>query len=228
MSSNMPQGKNQILRLTFVVAAALTIGGCLSDESPVDDGAGPTTGNASGNSPPSISGTPKTSALVGGVYEFRPNASDSDGDPLTFSIDNKPRWADFDSNSGRLAGELSLGDEGIYEGIRINVSDGESQRSLPAFSVTVSANADGSMTLSWTAPSENTDGSALTDLAGYNIYYGESPGVYPNRIRINSPGITTYVVENLLPTTYYVVATSFNAAGVESSFSNMATKTVTP
>ena len=82
------------------------------------------------------------------------------------------------------------------------------------------------MTLNWTAPTENEDGSPLEDLSGYRIYWGATPGNYPNSVTIDNPGLTTYVVDNLAPGTYEFVATSFNAAGVESGYSNAATKTV--
>ncbi len=94
------------------------------------------------------------------------------------------------------------------------------------FSITVNVVAMGSVTLSWTPPAENTDGSALIDLAGYNIYWGMTPGSYPNSVRIDNGSVSTYVVENLVPGTYEFVATSFNSAGVESSFSNSAIKVV--
>ena len=97
---------------------------------------------------------------------------------------------------------------------------------LSEFSIEVTQAALGSMTLSWTPPTENEDGSALTDLAGYNLYYGEQEGRYTKRVRIDNPGLTRYVVENLLPKTYYVVATAFNTSGVESSNSGVAVKTV--
>ena len=119
-----------------------------------------------------------------------------------------------------------LGDIGTYSDIRISASDGEASTSLTPFSVEVTQTALGAITLSWSPPSENTDGSALTDLAGYHIYYGESSGDYPNRIEIDNPSISTYVVENLSPRTYFVVATAINSAGLESSFSNEAVKTV--
>ena len=44
---------------------------------------------------------------------------------------------------------------------------------------------------------------------------------------IDTPGISSYVIENLLPDTYYIVATAFTTSGVESGFSNEAVKTVT-
>ena len=84
----------------------------------------------------------------------------------------------------------------------------------------------GTVTLSWTPPTQNIDGSYLTDLAGYNIYYGVRQGEYDNRINISNPGIATYVVTNLSPDTYYFVATSFNTSGVESPYSSEVTKVV--
>jgi hypothetical protein len=62
------------------------------------------------------------------------------------------------------------------------------------------------------------------DLAGYRIYWGTTPGVYPNSVTINNPGLTTYVVENLSAGTYEFVATSFNNSGVESDYSAPVTR----
>lgn len=208
------------------VAVSVLLSGCLSQESQDTDGFVETP-TASQNSAPTISGAPANAVKTGENYSFTPSASDADGDALTFSIENKPRWAAFNTNTGRLSGQPLLGDEGVYSNITITASDGKAKTSLRAFSVEVTQVALGSMTLNWAAPTQNADGSTLTDLAGYYIYYGETWGNYPNRIRIDNPGLTTYIVENLLPRTYYVVATSFNSAGVESGYSNVATKLVT-
>ena len=222
----MPSGVFGSRAIWVLLVTPFMTTGCLSGESPNQDSSAATKSNT-GNNPPIISGAPSNGVLVGDVYTFTPTASDPDGDRLTFSVINKPRWASFDSSTGRLSGQAVLGDEGIYSQIRISVSDGTSSATLPDFSVEVTQGALGAMTLSWTAPTENADGSPLTDLAGYVIYYGESPGIYPNRIPIDNPGITSFVVEDLLPRTYYVVATAFNSAGVESGFSNETSKTVT-
>jgi len=90
------------------------------------------------NAAPSISGTPSSTATVGKWYVFRPSASDADGDSLTFSIANKPAWANFSTSTGRLAGTPGSSHIGTYENIIIRVSDGSTRRSLPAFSITVS------------------------------------------------------------------------------------------
>ena len=56
---------------------------------------------------------------------------------------------------------------------------------------------DGTALVSWTPPTENTDGSTLTDLAGYRIRYGTSPGSYSDTITINGSSLTSYLVEDL-------------------------------
>jgi len=117
---------------------------------------------------------------------------------------------------------------GAYNSIGITVTDGQQSASLPPFSIDVAAIALGSVTLSWTPPTVNTDGSALTDLTAYKFYYGLSEGNYPNEIRVDNPGIATYVVEDLAPNTYYFVVTAVNSSGIESVFSNFAVKAVSP
>jgi hypothetical protein len=71
-------------------------------------------------------------------------------------------------------------------------------------------------TLSWTAPTENTNGTALTNLAGYNIYYGNSTAAMTSKIQINTTGIQTYVINNLASGSWYFAITALNNTGVES------------
>lgn len=178
------------------------------------------------NSPPVISGTPTLTVTAGSEYAFVPTASDPEGDSLTFSVTGLPVWAVFSASTGGISGTPGDADVGIYSNITITVSDGSESASLGPFSITVENWSLGSTTLTWTAPTQNEDGTALTDLAGYKIYWGTIPGSYPNSITINNPGITTYVVENLAPGTYEFVSTSFNTSGVESQNSNTASKTI--
>ncbi len=206
----------------LVFAGTVALSGCLSDED-ADGGTPPPPGD---NAAPTIFGNPAGAVKIGDAYSFTPSASDPEGDALTFGVQNMPLWATFDTATGELSGSPSLGDIGTYNGITISVSDGPNSASLAAFSVTVSQVALGSATLSWTAPTQNDDGTPLMDLAGYKIYYGTAQGNYPTSIQIDNPGITTYVVENLTPNTYYFVSTAFNSSSVESVFSNEAVKVI--
>ena len=178
------------------------------------------------NSSPQISGVPSANINVGGQYSFVPTTSDADGDTLSFSVTGLPVWASLDSASGEISGTPEAGHVGIYDNIVLSVSDGQLSASLAPFSITVDAISFGSVILNWTSPTENTDGTALVDLAGYKIYWGQSPGNYPNSIKIDNGSISTYVVDNLAPGNYEFVATSFNSAGVESGYSNSTTKVV--
>jgi hypothetical protein len=178
------------------------------------------------NRAPSISGSPPTSVKVGEPYSFTPSATDPDGDTLSFSITNRPGWASFNSTTGQLSGTPAAGNIGNFANIRISVSDGQASASLPGFSIDVTQVAAQSTTVSWTAPTQNDDGTPLTDLTGYKIYYGTSSRNYSNEIPINNPGITTYVIDNLTPGTYFISATAVNSSDVESDYSGEAVVTL--
>lgn len=213
--------------LFVLLGAIMIIAGCLdSGPDTVAADPAPPVPPVGGNSAPTITGAPGTSVVMGEQYSFTPSATDPDNDPLTFSVQGEPDWLSFDSGNGSLTGMPLLADVGTYPGISVSVSDGSLSSNLPQFTVTVVQNADGSITLSWTAPTENEDGSALTDLAAYKFYYGTSPGNYSNQMRVDSPGITSYMLENLTPATYYIVTTAINAGGTESRFSNEASAQV--
>jgi len=219
--SEFVRNAGPLTSLTLILAS-LVLSGCLKQED-ADEGDGGFIA-PSGNSKPVISGSPRAAVKIGDAYSFLPSASDPDGDSLTFAIDNQPRWADFDTGTGKLSGQPMLGDIGTYKDILISVSDDEATSSLPRFAVSVDQVGTSSTTLSWTPPTENEDGTALIDLAGYRIYWGVTPGNYTHSVTLNSPGFTTYVVDNLTAGTYEFVATSFNVAGIESVYSSPVTK----
>lgn len=167
-------------------------------------------------SPPTLAGMPHTSAIVGKPYSFQPVASDADGDELSFSIVNKPSWAEFDTTTGRLQGTPTDADVGSTDPIELSVTDDTAIAALAPFRIDVEQAGSRSFTLQWTAPTENEDGSPLTDLAGYRIYYGTVPGEYTEEIVLDSPGLSSYVIEDLAPGRYYLVMTSFNSRDMES------------
>lgn len=186
-------------------------------------------GAGSGNTAPKISGTPLTAVTAGNAYSFTPTASDANGDKLAFSVQNKPAWAAFSTVNGKLSGTPSAAQVGSYANVVISVSDGKAAKvSLSPFAVNVSASSSaiGAATLSWSAPTQNTDGSSLTNLSGYRIYYGTSSGALTHTIQVSNASISSYVVENLTPATYYFAVKAVTSAGAESGLSNVASKTV--
>ena len=179
-----------------------------------------------------ISGTPTTGVTVGTQYSFTPTASDSDGGAMTFSIQNAPSWATFNTSTGQLSGSPKDTDVGTTSNIVIKVADGTATASLSAFSVTVTGTTGtttpttGTATVSWVAPTQNSDGTLLTDLAGFRIYFGTSSGSLTQVIQVTNAQATSYVVTGLASGTWYFSVTSYGSDGNESTRSAVASKTI--
>ena len=90
----------------------------------------------------------------------------------------------------------------------------------------VAPRGDGTALVSWMPPTENTDGSPLTNLAGFKVRYGTSPGSYSDTLTINNPGLSSYLVEGLRAADWYFVMTAFNSSGIESAYSPEVYKTI--
>ena len=212
------------------MAAAILLTGCggggAEDSSALAPASGSSGNTPTNNAAPTIVVSAPASVTAGKTLEIVPEASDPDGDPLTFSVENLPAWASFDESTGSIVGTPSESDIGYYANIVIYVSDGTVTVEGQSFGIDVTQISLGKVTLSWTAPTQNLDGSPLTDLSGYNIYYGTREGAYTEQINVDNPGIVTYVVDNLYPNTYYFVATSYNSAGIESPYSGVAVRVV--
>jgi hypothetical protein len=210
----------QVILLSVAIAAA----GCSGSgggQSQARNGAPSET-----NRPPAIAGTPDRSVRPGEFYDFRPSAHDADGDELRFEISRKPPWAQFDPQTGRLWGTPDASDVGRFADIGITASDGQDTVALASFSIAVNQVQSGSATLSWNPPTENGDGSMLTDLAGYRIYYGRNPADLNRQVVLDNPGVTRFVVDNLSPAKWHFAMTAVNRNGVESRRSRVVSKRV--
>jgi large repetitive protein len=175
---------------------------------------------------PTISGQPATAVNVGSLYSFTPTASDPNAGTLTFSIQNPPVWASFNKSTGALQGTPAAANAGTYANIVISVSDGTASASLPAFGITVNQVSNGSATLTWTPVTQNTNGSVLTDLAGYKVHYGTSANAMSTVVVLSNPSLTTYLVTNLSPGTWYFGVSAYASDGTQSAMSNVGAKTI--
>ena len=84
----------------------------------------------------------------------------------------------------------------------------------------------GTATLAWQAPTTNTDGAALTDLAGYRIYYGMNADDLTQTVQLTSVGLQTYVIEDLGSGAWYFAIKAVTGTGVESALSDVVSKTI--
>jgi len=173
-----------------------------------------------------ISGSPPTNVVVGDTYAFQPAVQAAPGAQLTFSATNLPAWTTLNPVTGQITGTPDASQVGSYANIQVAVTDGQQAASLPAFSIAVTDTAPGAATLTWTPPTQNVDGSPLTDLAGYQILYGTNAAALDHTIAIPTPGITAYIIGNLTSGTWYFAMKSVTASNLESALSNVVSKTI--
>lgn len=217
-----------------LIAACFHVTGCLDQGKSPDAGApaaNATTTSvvASAGLPQktlAIAGTPGKIVSVGEQFEFSPAAAGGTAGALRFIIANKPAWASFNSATGRLSGTPRLEDVGTYERIGISVTDGHGRAELPAFTLVVTDAATGHAVVQWDPPTENVDGSPLTDLAGFHVYYGRHPDRLTARIDIDNPGVVSVVIENLTPATWYFAVAAYERDQSEGEWSSVVPYTV--
>ena len=108
------------------------------------------------------------------------------------------------------------------------MTDGHSKTWLPAYTLQVAdpPTARGSARLSWSAPTRNTDGSRLTDLRGYVVEYGTRRDQLNERLDVRGEAVTSAVVEDLGPATWYFGVRAVSTAGIESRLSEVVSKTI--
>ena len=189
-----------------------------------------------------VQGSPATTAVAETAYEFQPSVSPSTA-TVTFTIASRPAWASFDPATGALTGTPTLADVGLTSNITITANDANGTATIGPFAIRVTAPSGspapapppptppaptpaGTATLTWNAPTVNTNGSVLDDLAGYHIYYGPSATQLDQEIDLDSASETTYVVGNLTPGTYYFTVTAVNSRGAEGVQSDVVSKTI--
>ena len=209
------------------LATALTLvflAGCNSDGKPAGlqeaDSTTPGAGNSvAASAAPVISGSPLLQVLIDESYVFAPTTQAAGGSALAFSVQNLPKWASFDPTSGRMWGAPAITDIGQYSNIQISASDGTTAVSLAPFDITVVEAGPGSVTLTWLAPTVKVDGSQLTGLAGYRVYYGLEADNLNKVVHITSLGITSHVIEGLPLGEWHFAIRAVDTAGLESDLS---------
>ncbi len=91
-----------------------------------------------------------------------------------------------------------------------------------AASTPQSEQSNSTIKVSWEAPTFNENGSELTNLSGFKIYYGQSAHILDKVIIINDPQ-QTFIKIDALPAErlYFFSITAFNDSGFESQPTNL-------
>lgn len=197
---------------SFTLLLALLMSACLSDSA--TDGPANATISLAITSPTSASTIHTTDAAVG----LAGNADSESGIfKVTWTNDRGGAGIADGTETWRIASiALDLGAN------RITVTAEDTAGATASRSIFVNRESGqiGSATLSWVAPTTRTDGSPLTNLSGYKVFYGRMSGIYDYQIDIDNPAILVYVVENLVSGDWYFALTAYDSEGLESDRSN--------
>ena len=101
-------------------------------------------------------------------------------------------------------------------GTSTTTTGGSSSTTAPPTGTTTSSTV---VTLGWVAPTQNSNGTPITGLAGYKIHYGTASEDYTQVVSISNPSLSRYVIDSLPSGTYYFAITAYNAQGIESPLS---------
>lgn len=81
--------------------------------------------------------------------------------------------------------------------------------------------------VSWTAPTTNTDGTAYTNPGGYRVQYGRTASTLDTSAYIQDPAARTWTSPALAVGSWSFAVRAYNAQGLESEISNVASKVMT-
>jgi hypothetical protein len=175
----------------------------------------------------SIAITPANPSIVDGTTrQFTATGTYSDG--TTQNLTTSVTWNSLTAGVATISN--AAGSKGLATSVAVGSTTITATLGGIVGTAALTVTSSGVVTLIWDAPTTNTDGSSLnpaTDLSMYKIYYGTASQTYTQVVNVTNPGTTTISKAlNLAPGTYYIVVTTVNTAGQESSYSNEGVKTI--
>lgn len=128
-------------------------------------------------------------------------------------------WGDGDSTPRSVTIPLIANSAapGQSFGLALISASGAAFGSIIDATVSIRQTGTGSAALYWAAPTQNTDGSPITGLSGYYIYYGSDPSQPMQILSIADPSVTSVQLGGLGTGTWYFAAAAYNSLGVASN-----------
>jgi Bacterial Ig-like domain (group 2) len=191
------------------------LAGCNGGDVQVKPGEGAYTGMVA--TPTSISITPVSPSIVNGSSK-QFVATGTFLDNTTQNLTTQVTWSSSNTDVA------TINPSGLATSIAAGSTTITATWGSMSESTTLTVTLTGSATLAWDAPTTYEDGTPVTDLAGFKIYYGTSSGNYTSIIDVGN--ITTYVINTLASGTYYFAVTAYYTSGNQSGYSNEASKTI--
>ncbi len=200
------------------------------------------------NQPAIISGTDSASVtedvipFVNGLLEVGGalNITDSDAGEAAFIVNThnsnhgnygqlvitaEGNWWYYADNNQTAIQNLATGAT-LTDSLTVSSVDGTTHTIVITITgVNETNNNTATVSLSWVAPSEREDNQpiSLSEINGYKVYYGTTPGQYPNKVTINDGTAVGHTFTNFPKGTHYFVVTTLDTAGRESQYSTVTT-----
>lgn len=183
------------------------------------------------NAAPVLASIGDKSVTAGTTLDFNISATDSDSTVPILEVSGIPtdaQFYDFYNGTGRFTISPAQTSPSGIQNITFFARDAQNPdlSDSETISIFIAAASDagntGSASLSWTPPVERTDGTALllSEISGYTVHYGESSGNYTESLMINDGSATSATITNLTPGSHYMVVTTRDTDGRESSYSS--------
>jgi len=183
---------------------------------------------------PELSGEPTAQIDQDSEYSFTPTLTyPGDVSKVTFSIANKPEWADFSEETGELSGTPTNDDVGTTAQIVISSSNGYEGDELPAFDLEV-ININDAPYLATEIPSSKTsvfeNASISIDLAQYIVDMDAGDELVftsedlPSELSLTEAGMVTGTFATQTNVSFTVVATDKAQASISKTINIKVTK----
>lgn len=130
------------------------------------------------------------------------------------------RWIEREFNNGTVCNSTAFGGNPAQGALKTCQLQGATPEDPPP---PPPPTGTGTIALSWRAPTQNEDGTQLTNLAGYRAYCTQGGAV--RLIEVLVP-VTTAVIDRLATGPWICYATAFNSNGTESMPSSNVTKVI--
>jgi len=149
-----------------------------------------------------------------GTFTATPNSGPG---PLTFTLAWNTTGATSCTGTGAWNGAKAVAGSQVITGLTATAN----------YILTCTA-ASGWADLSWTPPTQNTDGSPLTDLASYKVYQATTAAGVPTATPLVLPAPdNAHTITGLAPGTWYFAMKATNVPGIDSDITPTVNKVVT-
>lgn len=200
------------IKIFLILSLILTLHGCLEP-----NGTHSAQENLNEDLPPSFQGTANNLLEVGELLYINLNAIDPEGGTLIYTTRNLPSWLTLDPDLGSITGTPQTQDIGLYEDIRINISDGNNTATAGPFYIQVEQELF-NIELSWEKVTQDEESNFIAnDVAGYLIYMTEPSGRYDTTTKIKGGDMFKHQINRLAPGAYTFTMASYLNSGLKSN-----------